>query len=316
MPGEPANYRPGFVQSAFGTGNLPHLRNAGMMGTGDTLNRYNDYMQGKFAYDQSGTRMTAPPMANPNQQVENAYRMYLDRSAEPAGMNFWGQHVAQGMTPGRLGEFIRTSPEYASRWSAGMAAGQPMATQRMPGVAPGVAPAPTVPRLQDRNLDQLVYQMSPQGQAEDQQLLDEDKARKDAIITANAKWQTEEAERLRQRGELEKEQSAAAAAEEAERERQRQEAAAAQAQALFLALAMSRMCDARTKTNLTLLGEDPNGIPLYAFDYVDDIERCRRTGELMPPKRIGPLAQDVAEKFPDMVMMVGDTMVLKGAHEP
>ena len=78
----PANYQPGFVQNAFGTGNLQHLQNPGMMATGDTLNRMNDYLQGKFAFDQAG-RMAMPTQANPSIQAENAKRLGFAPMQQP-----------------------------------------------------------------------------------------------------------------------------------------------------------------------------------------------------------------------------------------
>lgn len=114
--GTPANYQPGFVQSAFGTGNLPHLQTAGMMATGDTARRTNDYLQGKFAFDPSGTRAVGSPQAGLNQQVENAYRYYLDRPADQAGSEFWRGQMANGMDTTGLAKSLQASPEYANRW--------------------------------------------------------------------------------------------------------------------------------------------------------------------------------------------------------
>lgn len=71
--------------------------------------------------------------------------------------------------------------------------------------------------------------------------------------------------------------------------------------------------DENAKTNIEHLGQDPGtGLPLYAYDYKSDVERARATGEPMPPKRFGPMAQDIAAMAPHMVDDVGGTMVVRG----
>lgn len=68
--------------------------------------------------------------------------------------------------------------------------------------------------------------------------------------------------------------------------------------------------DENAKTNLEPLGIDGmTGMPIYAYDYKSDVERARRTGAAMPPKRVGPMAQDMP---PEMTGMVGNRMVIKG----
>jgi len=58
------------------------------------------------------------------------------------------------------------------------------------------------------------------------------------------------------------------------------------------------LCDARLKENIKKVGE-LKGHNIYSFNYVwDDVER------------IGPMAQEVKEKNPDAIIMVGDYMAV------
>ena len=399
--GMPANYQPGFVQSAFGTGNLPHLQTAGMMATGDTVNRTNNYLQGKFAFDPTGTQASLPQQAPVNQQVENAYRYYLDRPSEPSGNAHWKHQMAEGLDVGGLGKQMQASPEYASRWGlpqplqpspqerlkstdntpsgklvdqmyinmlgrlpepAGkeywlrqlaegmspgelqqqfvssvegkdyiknrsyeslaneMAGGPPTQTSLQQSQnyfsgprAPGSMPASMVPSLQNRNAEQLRYQMSPEAIAADQAMNAEELAEKQRIIDANLQWQKAEDERIAKMTGLEKEQAIAKKREDEEAAEAKRRADAAAQQQMLLFLLMS--CDRRGKTNIVYVGKNAEGIKLYAFDYVDDIERCRLTGEMMPPKRVGPMAQDLEESFPERVLRVGKTLLITGTYE-
>lgn len=60
--------------------------------------------------------------------------------------------------------------------------------------------------------------------------------------------------------------------------------------------------DEGKKTNIEPVGTDPEtGMKLYAYDYIDDVERAERDGSPMPPKRVGPMAQDIAEESPGLV---------------
>ena len=54
--------------------------------------------------------------------------------------------------------------------------------------------------------------------------------------------------------------------------------------------------DEREKTNVQPLGEG-----LYAYDYIDDVRRAEEEGRPMPPKRVGPMAQDIEERAPGLV---------------
>ena len=65
--------------------------------------------------------------------------------------------------------------------------------------------------------------------------------------------------------------------------------------------------DEREKTNIQPLGKG-----LYAYDYKDDVRRAEEEGRPMPPKRVGPMAQDIEERSPGLVGDVGGHKVVKG----
>lgn len=65
--------------------------------------------------------------------------------------------------------------------------------------------------------------------------------------------------------------------------------------------------DEREKTNIQPLGKG-----LYAYDYIDDVEAAERGERPMPPKRVGPMAQDIEERAPGLVGEVGGHKVVKG----
>lgn len=63
--------------------------------------------------------------------------------------------------------------------------------------------------------------------------------------------------------------------------------------------------DEREKTNVQPLGEG-----MYAYDYIDDVRRAEEEGRPMPPKRVGPMAQDIEERAPGLVGEVGGHKVV------
>lgn len=67
------------------------------------------------------------------------------------------------------------------------------------------------------------------------------------------------------------------------------------------------LSDEREKTNIQPLGKG-----LYAYDYIDDVEAAERGERPMPPKRVGPMAQDIEERAPGLVGEVGGHKVVKG----
>jgi hypothetical protein len=69
--------------------------------------------------------------------------------------------------------------------------------------------------------------------------------------------------------------------------------------------------DEKMKTNIQKLGKDPiTGIPMYAYDYKADVEEAEEEGKPMPPKRMGPMAQDIEKVAPDKVRKVGGKKVV------
>jgi hypothetical protein len=69
------------------------------------------------------------------------------------------------------------------------------------------------------------------------------------------------------------------------------------------------LSDERSKTNIQPLGVDGmTGLPMYAYDYADDVERAQMSGQPMPPKRVGPMAQDMPD---DMVDEIGGMKVVR-----
>ena len=65
--------------------------------------------------------------------------------------------------------------------------------------------------------------------------------------------------------------------------------------------------DEREKTNVQPLGKG-----LYAYDYKDDVRRAEEEGRPMPPKRVGPMAQDIEERAPGLVGEINGHKVVKG----
>lgn len=62
------------------------------------------------------------------------------------------------------------------------------------------------------------------------------------------------------------------------------------------------MSDVQAKTNIEPAGADPaTGLPLYAYDYKADVVAAKKAKRAMGPKRVGPMAQDVARKYPQAV---------------
>lgn len=83
------------------------------------------------------------------------------------------------------------------------------------------------------------------------------------------------------------------------------------------------LSDDDEKTNKQKVGEDPKtGTPIYAYDYKADVQAARKSGNPMPPKRVGPMASDLQKIDPDGVKTVGGKkivamplieMIMKGA---
>ncbi len=69
--------------------------------------------------------------------------------------------------------------------------------------------------------------------------------------------------------------------------------------------------DEDMKTNIQKLGRDPeSGMDMYAYDYKDDVKAAKKSGKPMPPKRVGPMAQDIEKYDRKAVRKVGGKKVV------
>jgi hypothetical protein len=69
--------------------------------------------------------------------------------------------------------------------------------------------------------------------------------------------------------------------------------------------------DENEKTNVQPLGRDKiTGLPIYAYDYKSDVAAAKKEGSPMPPKRVGPMAQDIEKVAPQAVGKVGGKRVV------
>ena len=72
------------------------------------------------------------------------------------------------------------------------------------------------------------------------------------------------------------------------------------------------LSDEREKTNIKKVGKDPEtGLDLYSYDYKDDVEAAKKSGKTMPPKRVGPMAQQIEKLDPRAVREVGGKKVVQ-----
>jgi hypothetical protein len=77
-------------------------------------------------------------------------------------------------------------------------------------------------------------------------------------------------------------------------------------------LGLGLLSDEREKTNIQKLGKDPRtGLPMYAYDYKSDVEAAERSGRPMPPKRVGPMAQDIQKTQFGSVGEIGGKKVVR-----
>jgi len=65
--------------------------------------------------------------------------------------------------------------------------------------------------------------------------------------------------------------------------------------------------DERDKTNVDYLGKGQ-----YAYDYKSDVDRAEKDGTPMPPKRVGPMAQDIEKEQPGLVADINGHKVVRG----
>ena len=72
------------------------------------------------------------------------------------------------------------------------------------------------------------------------------------------------------------------------------------------------LSDEDEKTNIQKLGKDPRtGLPMYAYDYKSDVAAAKRNGKPMPPKRVGPMAQDIEKTQFGSVGEIGGKKVIR-----
>ena len=72
------------------------------------------------------------------------------------------------------------------------------------------------------------------------------------------------------------------------------------------------LSDENEKTNIQKLGKDPQtGLPMYAYDYKSDVAAAKRGGTPMPPKRVGPMAQDIERTQFGSVGEIGGKKVIR-----
>jgi hypothetical protein len=78
-----------------------------------------------------------------------------------------------------------------------------------------------------------------------------------------------------------------------------------------LAFLPAMFSDETEKTNKKMLGKDSlTGLPIYAYDYKSDVAAAKKSGSAMPPKRVGPMAQDIEKVAPNAVGKVGGKKVV------
>lgn len=71
------------------------------------------------------------------------------------------------------------------------------------------------------------------------------------------------------------------------------------------------LSDEDEKTNIEKLGEDEEtGLSIYAYDYKADVKAAKKGKRPMPMKRVGPMAQEIEEKFPGSTRRVGGKLVV------
>jgi len=72
--------------------------------------------------------------------------------------------------------------------------------------------------------------------------------------------------------------------------------------------------DENEKTNIQELGKHPvTGLPMYAYDYKADVAAAKKSGQPMPPKRVGPMAQDIEKTQFGSVGKIGGKKVVNGS---
>jgi hypothetical protein len=74
---------------------------------------------------------------------------------------------------------------------------------------------------------------------------------------------------------------------------------------------LMKASDEGLKTNKEKIGKDPHtGLLMWAYDYKSDVEKSKKTGEPMPAKRVGPMAQEVEQKYPGSTKKIDGKMMI------
>jgi len=78
-----------------------------------------------------------------------------------------------------------------------------------------------------------------------------------------------------------------------------------------LAALLPLLSDESKKTNIEPLGVDGvTGLPIYAYDYKADVKKAKEDKAPMPPKRVGPMAQDMEKIMPGSTAEIGGKKVI------
>jgi hypothetical protein len=77
----------------------------------------------------------------------------------------------------------------------------------------------------------------------------------------------------------------------------------------FLQMLPMLASDRDLKTNIEKL-DDSGPVPIYAYDYKADVAAAKKAKSPLPPKRVGPMAQDIERVAPHLVRKVGGKRVI------
>jgi hypothetical protein len=74
-------------------------------------------------------------------------------------------------------------------------------------------------------------------------------------------------------------------------------------------LPMLAASDESLKTNIEKL-DDSGPVPIYAYDYKADVKAAKKGRRALPPKRVGPMANDIEKIAPHLVKRIGGKRVI------
>ena len=64
------------------------------------------------------------------------------------------------------------------------------------------------------------------------------------------------------------------------------------------------------QSDLPLGVDGVTGLPIYAYDYKADVKKAKEDKAPMPPKRVGPMAQDMEKIMPGSTAEIGGKKVI------